>query len=173
LTMVSVFLLHGANFLTLRLEGELRDRARQAARKVYWAAAGTVVLLAVSTYIYTDLSTKIGVNPGIVPIAAVAVLLFSIYFINRRDEAWAFAFTALHIALVQVGFFTLMFPRLMVSSSNPAWSLTIYNASSSQYTLGVMSIVALIFLPIVLAYQAWTYYVFRRRITASRESLVY
>jgi len=173
LTMVSVFLLHGANFLTLRLEGELRDRARQAARKVYWAAAGTVVLLAITTYIYTDISTKIGVNPGIVPIAAVAVLLFSIYFINRREEGWAFAFTALHIALVQVGFFTLMFPRLMVSSSNPAWSLTIHNASSSQYTLGVMSIVALIFLPIVLAYQAWTYYVFRRRITASRESLVY
>ena len=173
LTMVSVFLLHGANFLTLRLEGELRDRAREAARKVYWAAAATVVLLAVTTYVYTDISTKIGVNPGVVPIAAVAVLLFSIYFINRRDEAWAFTSTALHIALVQIGFFTLMFPRLMVSSSNPAWSLTIYNASSSQYTLGVMSIVALIFLPIVLAYQAWSYYVFRRRITAARESLVY
>ena len=172
-TMVSVFLLHGANFLALRLESDLRDRAREAARKLYWAAAAAVVLLAIATYIYTDISTKIGVNPGIVPIGAVAVLLFSIYFINRRREGWAFAFTGLHIALVQVGFFTLMFPRVMISSSNPAWSLTIYNASSSHYTLGVMSIVALIFLPIVLAYQAWTYYIFRRRVTAKRESLVY
>jgi cytochrome bd ubiquinol oxidase subunit II len=173
LTMVSVFLLHGANFLTLRLEGNIRDRAREAARRVYWAAATAVVLLAMTTYIYTDISTKIGVNPGIVPIGAVAVLLFSIYFINRRREGWAFAFTCLHIALVQIGFFSLMFPRVMISSLSPAWSLTVYNASSSQYTLGVMSIVALIFLPIVLAYQAWTYYIFRRRITAKRESLVY
>jgi cytochrome d ubiquinol oxidase subunit II len=173
MTMVSVFLLHGANFLTLRLEGDLRDRARQAARKVYWVAAAAVVLLAITTYIYTDISSKIGVNPGVVPIGAVAALLFSIYFVNRRREGWAFAFTGLHIALVQVGFFTLMFPRVMISNSNPAWSLTVYNASSSQYTLGVMSIIALIFLPIVLAYQAWTYYIFRRRITAKRESLVY
>jgi cytochrome bd ubiquinol oxidase subunit II len=173
LTMVSVFLLHGANFLTLRLDGELRDRAQSAARKVYWAAAITVVLLGISTYLFTDITTKIGINPGVVPVAAVAVLLFSIYFINRRQEAWAFASTGLHIVLVQIAFFTLMFPRLMISSSNPAWSLTIYNASSSQYTLGVMSVVALIFVPIVLAYQAWTYYMFRRRITTKKESLVY
>ena len=75
--------------------------------------------------------------------------------------------------LTQIAFFTLMFPRVMISSTNPAWSLTIYNASSSQYTLGVMSIVALIFVPIVLAYQGWTYYVFRKRITTKKSSLVY
>ncbi len=60
-----------------------------------------------------------------------------------------------------------MFPRVMISSTNPAWSLTIYNASSSQYTLTVMSIVALIFVPIVLAYQGWTYYMFRKRVTTT------
>lgn len=173
LTMVSVFLLHGANFLTLRLDGELRERARQAARKVYFAAAIMVVVLAIGTYIYTDILTKIGVNPGVVPIAALAVLLTTIYFINRRNEGWAFAFTGLHIILTQIAFFTLMFPRLMISSTNPAWSLTIYNASSSPYTLSVMSVVALIFVPIVLAYQGWTYYMFRRRITVDKESLVY
>ena len=173
LTMVSVFLLHGANFLTLRLEGELRERAHAAAGKVYWPAAGAVVLLGISTYTYTDIATKIGINPGVVPIAAVAVLLFTIYFINHRREGWAFAFTGLHIILTQIGFFTLMFPRVMISSTNPAWSLTIFNASSSQYTLGVMSVVALIFVPIVLAYQGWTYHVFRRRITTKKESLVY
>jgi cytochrome d ubiquinol oxidase subunit II len=173
LTMVSVFLLHGANFLTLKLEGELRDRAWHAARRLYWPAAVMVVVLAVSTYIYTDITTKLGIDPGITPIASVAVLLFTIYFINRRREGWAFASTGLHIVLTQVAFFALMFPRVMISSTNPAWSLTIYNASSSQYTLGVMSIVALIFVPIVLAYQGWTYYVFRKRITAKKSALVY
>ncbi len=173
LTMVSVFLLHGANFLTLRLDGELRERARAAARVVYWPAAIAVVVLGITTYVYTDIATKIGINPGVVPIAAVSFLLFTIYFINHRREGWAFAFTGSHIIFTQIGFFTLMFPRVMISSTNPAWSLTIYNASSSQYTLGVMSVVALIFVPIVLAYQGWTYYVFRRRITTRKESLVY
>jgi cytochrome d ubiquinol oxidase subunit II len=173
LTMVSVFLLHGANFLTLKLDGKLRERARRAAKRLYWAAAIAVVLLAATTYVYTDITTKIGINPGVTPIASVAVLLFTVYFINRRQEAWAFGFTGLHIVLTQIAFFTLMYPRVMISSTNPAWSLTIQNASSSQYTLGVMSVVALIFIPIVLAYQGWSYYIFRRRITSRRESLVY
>ena len=173
LTMVAVFLLHGANFLTLRLEGELRERARRAARTLYFVAAGMVIVLAVTTYIFTDIVTKIGINPGITPIAAVVVLLVTIYFINRHNEGWAFIFSGFHIVLTQIAFFTLMFPRLMISSTNAAWSLTIYNASSSQYTLSVMSIVALIFVPIVLAYQGWTYYMFRKRVTTQEESLVY
>ena len=172
-TMVSVFLLHGANFLTLKLDGELRDRAREVSKKLYIVAAIAVVLLAVTTYIYTDISTKIGINPGIMPIASVAILLVTILFINRKMEGWAFISTGVHIILTQIAFFTLMFPRVMISSTNPAYNLTIYNASSSQYTLTVMSIIALIFVPIVLLYQGWTYYMFRKRITADKQSLVY
>ena len=173
LTMVSVFLLHGVNFLTLKLDGDLRERARTAARKLYWLAAAFVILLAITTYIFTDITTKIGINPGVTPIAAVVVLLATIYFINHKNEGWAFICTGAHIVLTQIAFFTLMYPRVMISSSNPAWSLTIYNASSSQYTLGVMSIIALIFVPIVLAYQGWTYYMFRKRISTDKKALVY
>lgn len=173
LTMVSVFLLHGANFLTLKLDGELRERARALSKKLYIFAAVMVVLLAITTYIFTDITTKIGINPGITPIASVVVLLVTIYFINRKMEGWAFFSTGIHIVLTQISFFTLMFPRVMVSSTNPEWSLTIYNASSSQYTLTVMSIVALIFVPIVLAYQGWTYYMFRKRISTEKKALVY
>ena len=173
LTMVTVFLLHGANFLSLKLDGELRERARAFAKKIYIFAAIMVVLLAGTTYIYTDILTKIGVNPGIIPIVSVIALLASIYFINRKMEGWAFISVSLHIVLTQVAFFTLMFPRVMVSSLNPDWSLTVQNASSSQYTLTVMSIIALIFVPIVLAYQGWTYYMFRKRITADKQTLVY
>lgn len=173
LTMVSVFLLHGANFLTLRLEGDLRERARSAAKRIYVVAAVVVVLLAIATYFFTDITTKIGINPGITPIASVIMLLVTIYFINRKMEGWAFLSTGAHIVLTQIAFFTLMFPRVMISSTDPAWSLTIYNASSSQYTLSVMSIIALICVPIVLAYQGWTYYMFRKRITDKKEALVY
>ncbi len=75
--------------------------------------------------------------------------------------------TALTIALTMVTLFRGLYPRVMVSSLNPAWSLTIYNASSTPYTLKVMTIVALIFVPIVLLYQGWTYYIFRKRVSAT------
>jgi cytochrome d ubiquinol oxidase subunit II len=151
----------------------LRERARRAAQRVYVAAAVMVVVLAVTTYIFTDITTKIGINPGVTPIASVAVLLAAIYFINRKLEGWAFVSTGVHIVLTQVAFFTLMYPRVMISSIAPVYSLTIRNASSSQYTLSVMSVVALVFVPIVLAYQGWTYYMFRKRIRTDRKSLIY
>jgi cytochrome d ubiquinol oxidase subunit II len=173
LTTVTVFLLHGTNFLSLKLDGELRDRVHGFAKKLYIAAVIITTLLLVTTYIYTDIRTKLGINPGVTRIASYVALLVTIYFINRRMEGWAFIMTSLHIVLTQVTFFMLMFPRVMVSSLNPDWSLTIYNASSSPYTLKVMSVIALIFVPIVLVYQGWTYYMFRKRIAVDKKTLVY
>ena len=173
LTMVSVFLLHGANFLTLKLDDHMRERAHAAARSLYVFAAIMVVVLAFTTYIYTDITTKIGIDPGVLPIASVVVLIATIYFIDRRMEDWAFAMTGLNIILTQVAFFTLMFPRLMISSLNPDWSLTIYNSSASPQALGVMSVISLIFVPIVLAYEGWSYYIFRKRVKAEKQHLVY
>lgn len=172
-TMVCVFLLHGANFLTLKLEDDLRERAHAMSRILYVFAAIMVVTLAITTYIFTDITLQIGINPGILPIASVVVLLVTIYFINRKMEGWAFVMTGAHIILTQVAFFSLMFPRLMISSINPAWSLTIYNSSSSPQALTVMSILSLIFIPVVLAYEGWSYYIFRKRIKTDREHLVY
>ena len=103
----------------------------------------------------------------------VVALLVSGYFINRKQEGWAFILVAVNIVFTLITFFMIMFPRVMISSTDPSYSLTIYNASSSAYTLSVMSIVALIFVPIVLIYQGWTYYMFRKRITTKKESLVY
>jgi len=173
LTTVTVFLLHGANFLGLKLDGELRERVHVLSKKLYVTAAVITSVLLITTYIYTDISSKLGINPGITPIASYVALLVTIYFINRKMEGWAFVMTSLHIVLTQITFYLLMFPRVMISSTSPAYSLTIYNASSSQYTLTVMSIIALIFVPIVLAYQGWSYYMFRKRITAEKQSLVY
>jgi cytochrome d ubiquinol oxidase subunit II len=103
----------------------------------------------------------------------VATLLVAGYFISQKREGWAFIMVALNIVLTQVTFFSMTFPNVMLSSANPDWSLTVYNASSSQYTLTAMSIVALIFVPIVLAYQIWTYYMFRKRISTDKKTLVY
>ncbi|MBI3164368.1 MAG: cytochrome d ubiquinol oxidase subunit II [Chloroflexi bacterium] len=171
-TTVVIFLLHGANFLGLKLEGELRERVNGFAKKLWVAATVLYIILGVFTYIAGFWQHGV-VNPGFVPFAAVVVLLATGYFINNKMEGWAFIMTALNIVLTQVTFFTMTFPNVMTSSTNPAFSLTIYNASSSQYTLTVMSIVALIFVPIVLAYQGWTYYMFRKRISTDKKSLVY
>ena len=172
-TMLSVFLLHGANFLTLKMEEAMRERARVAARKLYFFAAIMVVALAIATYVYTDITVTIGVDPGVLPVASMVVLLAAIYFIDRRMEGWAFIMSGLNIILTQVAFFILMFPRVMISSTNPAWSLTMTNASASPKSLAVMSIISLIFIPLVMAYEGWSYYVFRKRVKTEKQHLVY
>lgn len=171
-TTVAIFLLHGANFLGLKLDGELKDRADAWAKRIWIVATLLYVLLAVFTYI-AGYWQRGFVNPGIVPIGALAALLVAGYFISQRRDGWAFIMVALNIVLTQVAFFSMTFPNVMISSTNPNWSLTIYNASSSQYTLTVMSVIALIFVPIVLAYQGWTYWMFRKRVSADKKSLVY
>jgi cytochrome d ubiquinol oxidase subunit II len=172
LTTVAIFLLHGSNFLGLKLEGRLRERVNDFSKRLWIAASVLYIALGVFTYEegFWDLGT---VSPGVVPIVAMATLLAAGYFINQKREGWAFIMVALNIVFTQITFFLMMFPNVMISSTNPAWNLTIYNASSSQYTLTVMSIVALIFVPIVLAYQGWTYYMFRKRISTDKKTLVY
>lgn len=172
LTTVSIFLLHGANFLGLKLEGELRQRVNTYASKLWIAATVLYVLLAAFTYI-EGFWNREQIDPGIVPIAAITALLVAGFFIRQKREGWAFIMVGLNIILTQITFFTMTFPNVMISTTNPDWSLTIYNASSSEYTLGVMSIVALIFVPIVLGYQAWSYYMFRKRISNDKKHLVY
>jgi cytochrome d ubiquinol oxidase subunit II len=85
--------------------------------------------------------------------------------LQGRHIGWAFALTGTTIALSAMSVFLALYPRVMISSLNPAWDLTVYNASSNHYSLTVMSIVAISALPFVLAYQAWTYWVFRKRVS--------
>lgn len=172
LATTAVFLLHGANFLGLKLEGELRQRTNALAKKLWIAASVLFSAFAVYSYISIYLKREI-IDPGIAPLAAVVFLLLSGYFINKKLEGWAFIMSSLHIVLAQVSFYLMTFPNVMISSTNPEWTLTIYNASSTQYTLTVMSIVALIFVPIVLVYQGWTYYMFAKRVGTDKKTLVY
>jgi cytochrome d ubiquinol oxidase subunit II len=168
LATLAVLSLHGAIFLTLKTKGDMVERARAAARRLWLPAVILSVLFAAATYFATDIFTRLGINPGIVPVGAVAALLAAGWLIRSRHEGWAFAMTGLAIALTIITLFMGLYPRVMVSSLNPAWSLTIYNAASSQYTLTIMTIVALVLVPVVLIYQGWSYWVFRERI--GRES---
>jgi cytochrome bd ubiquinol oxidase subunit II len=171
--LVAAFLLHGANFLCLKLAGDLRERASGLARRLWLAAVVLVVALMIATYLVTDLYARLGVLSAIVPLAAIVALLLAGTFIGQKREGWAFILAGLTVILIPVTFFMTMFPRVMISSTNPDYSLTIYNASSSPYTLKVMSVVALIFVPVVLAYQIWSYWVFRQRVKAEPKSLTY
>jgi cytochrome d ubiquinol oxidase subunit II len=97
-----------------------------------------------------------------------AVALLGAVAANRAGrEGWAFIGTAVTIAMAVATYFIVLFPNVMPSTTDPAYNLTIENASSTDYTLKVMTIVALIFTPIVLGYQSWTYWVFRKRLTTN------
>jgi len=173
LSAVLAFTLHGAIFLSLKTTGDLLEKSRQAATRLWLPTVLVLVLFVVFTYFQTDILTKLGVNPGPVPLLATIAILAAAWFLKNKREGWAFAMTATGIAASITTLFLILYPRVMISSLNPDWSLTIYNASSGPYTLQVMTIVVVIFLPVVLAYQAWSYWVFRKRIEAKPETLVY
>jgi cytochrome d ubiquinol oxidase subunit II len=167
------FTLHGAIFLSLKAGAPLSDEARSMAWKVWIPTVVVLGLYTILSYSQTDILTKLGVNPGVIPVGAVLGLLVTGWLVRIKRDGWAFISMALTIVLSVATIFLHLFPRLMVSSLNPDWSMTIQNSASGPYTLQVMTIVALIFVPIVLVYQGWTYWVFRKRITQKPEDLHY
>jgi cytochrome d ubiquinol oxidase subunit II len=164
LASLAIFTLHGAIFLNLKTTDELRAKSKAAAQKLWLPATVLIFIFVIVGYFDTDMFTRLGVNPGISPIIAGVAILMTGWFIKNNYSGWAFIMTGITIAFSVITIFLGLFPRVMVSSLNDAWSLTVYNASSTPYTLKVMSIIALIFVPIVLLYQGWTYWVFRARI---------
>ena len=166
LAFVFVFAFHGAAFLTMRLaDRHLIMRVQDVAKKAGALAVVFFVLCMGLTYVYTDLYA----NPfaaGALILAAVVFLASYANVINKASTK-GFVCSGLAVALTVVAFFLGLFPRLMVSSLSPEYSLTIYNASSTPYTLSIMTIAAGCLVPIILCYQIWTYYIFRKRVTAA------
>ena len=107
------------------------------------------------------------------PLLAAAALIFSLYLGVNKREGWAFVLSSLAIIFAIAAFFTALFPNVMISTTDAANNLTIYSASSSPYTLKVISIIAAVMVPVVIAYQVWTYYVFRKRVKADAKTLTY
>lgn len=167
------FTLHGSIFLLLKTSGPLVDETRRFALRLWLPTLIVLVGYTIFSYFETDAYTKLGINPGPVPIGAVLALLISGWLVRVKRDGWAFTMTSLSILFSVATIFMELFPRVLISSLNPQWSLTIQNSSSSPYTLQVMAIVALIFVPLVLVYQGWSYWVFRKRITHKPEDLHY
>jgi cytochrome d ubiquinol oxidase subunit II len=173
LVFVALFVMHGANFLVLKAPEETAKRARQVAFTGWIAATVLTVAFVVWTLFATDILTKPGLNGLIPAVLAASALLLSGWLLRIGKSGWAFVAGGLTIVFATVMVFAGLYPRILISSLNPDWSLTITNAASSPYTLRVMTIVAAIFVPIILAYQGWTYWVFRKRVESGTEKLVY
>jgi cytochrome d ubiquinol oxidase subunit II len=162
-TLVLICVLHGATFLALKTTGEVRERSARLARR----AAPLTALAVLAFAVWTQLIVDEGAIPGVLPVATVLAILAVVWLLREGREGWAFAMTTFAMAGTILTIFVDLYPRVMVSSSNPAWSLTVQNAASSPYTLKVMTVVAILIFPVVLLYQGWTYYVFRRRVAAT------
>ncbi|TQN30678.1 cytochrome bd-I ubiquinol oxidase subunit 2 apoprotein [Haloactinospora alba] len=159
-TTLSLFTLHGAVFLTLKTQGAVRGRARRAATR-----SAAVALPATTAFLlWTQAAHG---KPWTLPLVVLAcVSLFaSVLLAMRRREGWSFTATAVTVLALSVALFGALFPNVLPSTTDPAHSLTVHNAASARYTLTVMSWVGVVFLPVVLAYQAWSYWVFRKRVT--------
>lgn len=173
ITVAGMFLLHGVYFLNLKLMDTLLQRIHKYALPI-WVA---VLILAGGYFKFLALSTSAFQEKGLMglvfPALAVVALILSRIFMRLEKGGYAFAMTGLAIVCIVDSLFTALFPNVMISSTAAVNNLTIYNASSSAYTLRVMSIVAAVMLPIILAYQIWTYWIFRKRIKADQKTLEY
>jgi cytochrome d ubiquinol oxidase subunit II len=170
---LGLFLVHGASFLGIKLEGDLKDRVKKLSGKIWIAVVVLTVIFLIWTYFATDILNNPGFD-GMIPalLAAIALLAYG-WFLRQGKEGITFICGGLVIILATVMVFSGLFPNLMISTLDPTYNLTIYNASSSPYTLKVITIVAAIFLPIILAYQGWTYWIFRKRLSPDSSDLHY
>jgi cytochrome bd ubiquinol oxidase subunit II len=163
---VVLFAFHGAAFLTLRTTGDVLQRAAATARRLAIPAAVLAGGFAIWTVVVAVDRNDKDVFPPVLPAAlAVAAVALAAFFALTNRTGRAFAFTAAGVVLTVATIFTSLYPRVLVSSPDFGNSLTVSGASSAHYTLVVMTVVALILLPVVILYQGWTYYVFRARVT--------
>jgi cytochrome bd ubiquinol oxidase subunit II len=161
LVTLGLFTLHGAFFLALKTDGDVRVAANSLAKKI----APVVVVVAAAFLLWTQVRDG-RLTSWILTLAAAAALLAAVAASWRAREGWAFIGTGVTIALAVAALFATLYPDVLPSSTDPAFSLNTTNAASTHYTLTVMTWVAVALTPVVMLYQGYTYWVFRRRISA-------
>ncbi len=165
-TLLVLCLMHGATFLALRTTGELRERARLFTRRIGLAA--TVIVIA--WVVWTLVVIGGGTVPEPTQIFGAIAVVFAWRLAYTDRDGWAFAASGFAIAAAIGQIFIALYPNVMVSSTNHAYNLTVNNVASGHYALVVMTVVAVILMPVVLLYQGWSFHVFRRRVTAGEAS---
>ncbi len=161
-TLLVLCLLNGATFLGLKTTSELRLRAHAAARWIGWATVVVVAAFSVWTVVIADQ----GWAPIVVLVLAPVSALAATWAVLRGRDRPGFVLTATAVACTVTGLFASLYPNVLVSSTDAANSLTVGNTASADYALTVMSVIALVFFPLVLLYQGWSYVVFRHRLSA-------
>ncbi|SLM28150.1 CydB2 [Desulfamplus magnetovallimortis] len=162
-----LFMLHGANWLAMKTDGDLKERVLVTADKIWMALVPVAVLFLVATWFATDLYANYLANPFffMIIVCSVASLFTVKFYLVKRSffKAWV----ASALTIVSCTFFgvTGLFPRLFPSLIDAQYSLTAFNASSSPMTLKIMLVVVVVFIPIVIGYQMWTYRLFKGRLT--------
>lgn len=159
LVTLTLFTFHGTVFVGLKTVGDIRERARKLALRVGAVTAGLALLF----LLWTQIEKGDGVSL-VAAVVAVAALVTALVAVRAGREGWAFALSGVTIVAAVAMLFLTLFPNVMPSSLNEDWSLTVTNASSSPYTLKIMTWCAAIATPVVMLYQGWTYWVFRKRI---------
>lgn len=173
LAVILLFLWHAASFLSNKTTGEIEQRAKELVRYLWLLVVLMLVIFMVTSFIITDIRQRLSILPVLLPILGVLAILAAGYFMRKAQFGRVFLMTCLTVGFTILTIFSFLYPNVMISSLNPEWSLTIQNAASSAGTLRLMTTVTLIFLPIVLLYQAWSYWVFRKRLTGEPEKLTY
>ena len=164
LATAGLFLFYGAAFVALKTSGEIRDDAH---RFGVWLSLPVTGLVA-AFGLWTQLAHGKDWTWLVLAVAVVAQLAAVLLVWRRASDGWAFVCTALVVASVVILLFGALYPNLVPSTLNKQWSVTIYNASSTPYTLKVMTWVTVFMAPLTVVYQAWSYWIFRQRISADR-----
>ena len=164
---VLLFVVHGALWVAIKAEGPLEARAGNLAGTLWWALLVVAVVFLGASWFATSLYTNYLTYPALwlIPLVTVFALLVTRVFIAKK--AWWSAWFGSSLTIVGATLFGVagLFPNLFPSSLNPAYSLTVFNSSSSPLTLKIMLGVALTFVPIVIVYQIWSHYLFREKVT--------
>lgn len=163
-TALVFFLYHGSVLISLKTTGDLLKRTQALSKKLGLVSGGLWLLLA----LVAALVLGVEAVPAVLTVLALAALAFSVMNQRKDRNGRAMIGNAVTVIAIVAAYFTGMFPNVMVSSLDAAFNLTVQNASSTPYTLKVMTVVALTLVPLVLAYQTWSYWVFRKRVTGDK-----
>ncbi|CAM3898370.1 cytochrome d ubiquinol oxidase subunit II [Lederbergia lenta] len=166
ITFVLLTYMHGLMFITLKATGEIRERARKEAQKLYWMSGIALIIFTALTAVYTEAFSEKGWI--LIPLYVVVFILYGMLslLLRNKKEGLSFTMTGVMIIIITTSFFIALFPNVMISSTDIAFNMSIYDAASGDYSLRIMTIVAATMIPIVLGYTIWSYYVFRKRVTA-------
>ena len=160
LTLVVVCLLHGSVFLWLKTRDDLEERSARFAGRI----APLTVVVVLAFVVWTHVVADKGVLINVLQVVAVVAAVGAWWLVHEKAVGWAFVATCVTIATTVLGLFVDLYPRLLVSTTSSSYDLTVTNAASGDYALKVMTVITLVFFPLVLLYQGWTYYVFRARV---------